>query len=137
MLLSDEIYDRILFDGAEHIPLATLAPDLLCLTFNGLSKTYRVAGYRSGWLVITGPKKRATGFLQGIQLLASTRRPAFPASMRCRRRCPGRAVDRRAGQRRRGACWRRDAAWEGLVAVCSATGRENAVRLPPARSRGV
>lgn len=73
LLLSDEIYDRILFDDAVHIPLATLAPDLLCLTFNGLSKTYRVAGYRSGWMVITGPKKHASGFLEGIQLLASTR----------------------------------------------------------------
>ena len=50
LLLSDEIYDRILFDEATHIPTATLAPNLLCLTFNGLSKTYRVAGYRSGWV---------------------------------------------------------------------------------------
>lgn len=80
LLLSDEIYDRILFDDAVHIPLATLAPDLLCLTFNGLSKTYRVAGYRSGWMVITGPKKHAAGFLEGIQLLASTRLcPNVPA----------------------------------------------------------
>ena len=73
LILSDEIYDRILFDGAVHIPTATVAPDLLVLTFNGLSKTYRVAGYRSGWMVITGPKKHAKGFLEGIQLLASTR----------------------------------------------------------------
>lgn len=73
LVLSDEIYDRILFDDAEHIPTATLAPDLLCLTFNGLSKTYRVAGYRSGWLVITGPSQHASGFLEGIQVLASTR----------------------------------------------------------------
>jgi alanine-synthesizing transaminase len=73
LILSDEIYDRILFDDAQHIPTATLAPDLLVLTFNGLSKTYRVAGFRSGWLVITGPKDHARGFLEGIQLLASTR----------------------------------------------------------------
>ena len=73
LLLSDEIYDRIVFDGAVHIPTATLAPDLLCLTFNGLSKTYRVAGFRSGWLVITGPQDHAKGFLEGINLLASTR----------------------------------------------------------------
>ncbi|WP_396656670.1 pyridoxal phosphate-dependent aminotransferase [Microbacterium sp.] len=80
LLLSDEIYDRILFDDAQHIPTATVAPDLLCLTFNGLSKTYRVAGYRSGWLVITGPKHHARGFLEGIQLLASTRLcPNVPA----------------------------------------------------------
>jgi alanine-synthesizing transaminase len=80
LLLSDEIYDRILFDGAQHIPLASVAPDLLCLTFNGLSKTYRVAGYRSGWLVITGPQDHAKGFLEGITLLASTRLcPNVPA----------------------------------------------------------
>ncbi|MFT4228860.1 MAG: pyridoxal phosphate-dependent aminotransferase [Microbacterium sp.] len=80
LLLSDEIYDRILFDDAQHVPTATVAPDLLCLTFNGLSKTYRVAGFRSGWLVITGPKHHAKGFLEGIQLLASTRLcPNVPA----------------------------------------------------------
>ena len=80
LLLSDEIYDRILFDDAQHIPLATIAPDLLCLTFNGLSKTYRVAGYRSGWMTITGPKAHAKGFLEGIKLLASTRLcPNVPA----------------------------------------------------------
>jgi alanine-synthesizing transaminase len=73
LVLSDEIYDRILFDGATHTPMASVAPDLLCLTFNGLSKTYRVAGYRSGWMVITGPRDHAKGFLEGIQLLASTR----------------------------------------------------------------
>ncbi|GEL99517.1 pyridoxal phosphate-dependent aminotransferase [Cellulomonas terrae] len=80
LLLADEIYDRILFDGAQHIPLASVAPDLLCLTFNGLSKTYRVAGYRSGWMVVTGPREHATGFLEGITLLASTRLcPNVPA----------------------------------------------------------
>jgi len=80
LLLSDEIYDRIVFDGAEHIPTATIAPDLLCLTFNGLSKTYRVAGFRSGWLVITGPQEHAKGFIEGITLLASTRLcPNVPA----------------------------------------------------------
>ncbi|GAB3280115.1 pyridoxal phosphate-dependent aminotransferase [Microbacterium lacusdiani] len=80
LLLSDEIYDRILYDGVEHIPTATVAPDLLCLTFNGLSKTYRVAGYRSGWMVITGPQDHAKGFIEGITLLASTRLcPNVPA----------------------------------------------------------
>ncbi len=80
LLLADEIYDRILYDDAVHTPLASVAPDQLVLTFNGLSKTYRVAGYRSGWLVITGPKHHAAGFLEGIQLLASTRLcPNVPA----------------------------------------------------------
>jgi alanine-synthesizing transaminase len=80
LLLSDEIYDRVLYDGARHISTAEVAPDLLVLTFNGLSKTYRVAGYRSGWLVITGPTSHASGFLEGIELLASTRLcPNVPA----------------------------------------------------------
>ncbi|WP_273652314.1 pyridoxal phosphate-dependent aminotransferase [Cellulomonas fimi] len=80
LVLSDEIYDRILFDGAVHTPMAAVAPDLLTLTFNGLSKTYRVAGYRSGWLVVTGPRDHAAGFLEGIELLASTRLcPNVPA----------------------------------------------------------
>ena len=80
LLLADEIYDRILYDGARHVSVAELAPDLLCLTYNGLSKTYRVAGYRAGWVVITGPTAHAAGFLQGIELLASTRLcPNVPA----------------------------------------------------------
>src|SRR3546814_1904474 len=69
LVLSDEIYDRILFDDATHIPMAVVAPDLLCLTFNGLSKTYRVAGYRSGWLVITGPQDRSEEHTSELQSL--------------------------------------------------------------------
>ncbi len=80
LLLADEIYDKILYDDAEHISLASLAPDVLTLTFNGLSKAYRVAGYRSGWLVITGPKEHATSFIEGISLLANMRLcPNVPA----------------------------------------------------------
>ncbi|MDO1486822.1 d-amino-acid transaminase [Rhodococcus rhodochrous] len=80
LLLADEIYDKILYDDSKHISLASLAPDLLCLTYNGLSKAYRVAGYRSGWMVITGPKDHAEGFLEGVDLLASTRLcPNVPA----------------------------------------------------------
>jgi alanine-synthesizing transaminase len=80
LLLADEIYDKILYDDATHVPLASVAPDLLCLTFNGLSKAYRVAGYRSGWLVITGPTEHATSFIEGIGLLANMRLcPNVPA----------------------------------------------------------
>ena len=80
LILADEIYDKILYDDAEHINIASLCPDLLCLTFNGLSKAYRIAGYRSGWLVITGPKGHAEGFLEGLTLLAGTRLcPNVPA----------------------------------------------------------
>jgi alanine-synthesizing transaminase len=80
LLLADEIYDKILYDDATHVPLASVAPDLLCLTFNGLSKAYRVAGYRAGWLVITGPTEHATSFIEGIGLLANMRLcPNVPA----------------------------------------------------------
>ena len=118
LLLSDEIYDRILFDGAVHIPTATLAPDLLCLTFNGLSKTYRVAGYRSGWLVITGPKKHAAGFLEGIQLLASTRLCAnVPAQYAVQAALDGvQTIDALIAPSGR-LHEQRDVTWEGLNAI--------------------
>ncbi|MEK9524462.1 pyridoxal phosphate-dependent aminotransferase [Streptomyces venezuelae] len=73
MVLADEIYDQILYDGAVHHPAARLAPDLVVLTFGGLSKTYRVAGFRSGWLVVTGPKQHARNYLEGLTMLASMR----------------------------------------------------------------
>ncbi|HEY1177629.1 MAG TPA: pyridoxal phosphate-dependent aminotransferase, partial [Phytomonospora sp.] len=73
LLLADEIYDKILYDDAEHIPLASLAPDLLCLTFNGLSKAYRVAGFRSGWLMLSGPKTHAADYIEGLNILANMR----------------------------------------------------------------
>lgn len=73
ILFSDEIYDKILYDDAEHIALASLAPDVLCVSFNGLSKTYRVAGFRSGWAVVSGPKHRAKSYLEGLNMLASMR----------------------------------------------------------------
>ena len=80
LLLADEIYDKVLYDEAEHIAMASVAPDLLCLTFNGLSKAYRVAGYRAGWLAITGPKEHARSFIEGISLLANMRLcPNVPA----------------------------------------------------------
>jgi alanine-synthesizing transaminase len=80
LLLADEIYDKILYGEAKHISVASMAPDMLCLTFNGLSKAYRVAGYRAGWLAITGPKDHAVSFIEGINLLANMRLcPNVPA----------------------------------------------------------
>lgn len=73
VLCSDEIYDRILYDGATHTSTAAVAPDLLTLTFNGLSKNYRVAGYRSGWLAVCGPKEHAASYIEGLTVLATMR----------------------------------------------------------------
>ena len=122
LVLSDEIYDRILFDDAAHIPMASVAPDLLVLTFNGLSKTYRVAGYRSGWLVITGPKAHASGFLEGITLLASTRLcPNVPAQHAVQAALSGvQSIDALIAPTGR-LHEQRDAAWEGLEAIPGVT----------------
>lgn len=73
IVFSDEIYDKILYDDAKHTCTASLADDLVFITFNGLSKTYRVAGYRSGWMVISGNKYAAKDYLEGITMLASMR----------------------------------------------------------------
>ena len=73
IIFSDEIYDKIIYNGAEHISTASLADDVLFVTFNGLSKSYRVAGFRSGWMVISGAKLRADDYIEGIELLASMR----------------------------------------------------------------
>ncbi|MGB0450222.1 MAG: pyridoxal phosphate-dependent aminotransferase [Porticoccaceae bacterium] len=73
VVFADEIYDRILYDKALHVPLASLVKNVLCLTFNGLSKTYRLAGFRSGWVVISGAKHRAASYIEGLEMLASMR----------------------------------------------------------------
>ncbi|MFI9100999.1 pyridoxal phosphate-dependent aminotransferase [Streptomyces fildesensis] len=73
IVYSDEIYDKILYDDATHTCTASLAPDLLCLTFNGLSKAYRVAGFRSGWMAISGPKAHAASYVEGLNILANMR----------------------------------------------------------------
>lgn len=118
LVLADEIYDRIVYDDAVHIPMASVAPDLLCLTFNGLSKTYRVAGYRSGWMVITGPRRHAGGFLEGIQLLASTRlSPNGPGQHAVLAALTGvQSIDALIAPDGR-LHEQRDVAWEGLNAI--------------------
>jgi alanine-synthesizing transaminase len=73
IVFADEIYDKMLYDGATHTSIASLADDLLFVTFNGLSKNYRACGYRSGWMVISGAKKHAQDYLDGLNILASMR----------------------------------------------------------------
>ena len=73
IIFADEIYDKILYDDAVHHHIAALAPDLLTITFNGLSKAYRVAGFRQGWMVLNGPKHHAKGYIEGLDMLSSMR----------------------------------------------------------------
>lgn len=73
VVFADEIYDKILYDDAVHHTFAALAPDVLTFTFNGLSKAYRLAGFRSGWMVITGPRKHAESYIEGINMLTNMR----------------------------------------------------------------
>lgn len=73
IIFADEIYSKILFDDAEFVPLGRLVKETLCISFNGLSKSYRLAGFRSGWMVISGAKHKAKNYVQGIEMLASMR----------------------------------------------------------------
>jgi alanine-synthesizing transaminase len=73
VVCSDEIYDKILYDGAEHHSMAAVAPDLFTLTYNGLSKAYRLAGFRAGWLLVHGPKRGAESYLEGLSVMANLR----------------------------------------------------------------
>ena len=72
-LFADEIYDKILYDDAVHTPLASLCNDVFCLSFNGLSKAYRVAGFRTGWMIISGPKELAVDYIEGLDMLSNMR----------------------------------------------------------------
>ena len=73
MIFSDEIYDRLVMDGEEHISIASLAPDLFCVTFSGLSKSHMIAGYRIGWMVLSGNKEISKDYIQGINMLSNMR----------------------------------------------------------------
>ncbi len=73
IIFADEIYDKVLYDGATHTSIASLADDVLFVTLNGLSKNYRACGYRSGWMVVSGAKKTAQDYLDGLNILASMR----------------------------------------------------------------
>ena len=73
VVYADEIYDKVVFDGATHTAIAALAEDVLVVTFNGLSKNYRACGYRSGWLIVSGDKRHARDYLEGLTMLASMR----------------------------------------------------------------
>ena len=73
ILFADEIYDRLVMDGLEQVALGSLAPDMMCVNINGLSKSHRVAGYRCGWMCLSGDKSRCKGYIEGLNLLSTMR----------------------------------------------------------------
>ena len=73
IIYADEIYDKVLYDEVSHTSIASLAPDVLCITMNGLSKNYRAAGFRVGWMIVSGEKKHAHDYIEGLNMLASMR----------------------------------------------------------------
>ena len=73
IIFSDEIYDRLVMDGYKHTSIASLAPDVFCVTFSGLSKSHMIAGFRIGWMILSGAKNKAKGYIEGINMLSSMR----------------------------------------------------------------
>jgi alanine-synthesizing transaminase len=73
IIFADEVYDKVLYDGVKHTPIASLSEDVLMLTFNSLSKSYRSCGYRAGWLVVSGDKKPAADYIEGLNMLSNMR----------------------------------------------------------------
>jgi alanine-synthesizing transaminase len=73
VILADEVYDKVLYDGVKHTPIGSLSEDVLTLTFNSLSKSYRSCGYRAGWVVVSGDKKLATDYIEGLNMLTNMR----------------------------------------------------------------
>lgn len=73
IIMADEIYDRILYDDTVHTPMSTLTDDVLVLSYNGLSKSHRIAGFRAGWMMVSGRKQHAADFIEGLDMLASMR----------------------------------------------------------------
>ena len=108
VILSDEIYDRLLFDGETHTSIASLAPDLLCITYNGLSKSHLMCGWRVGWMVLSGDTESASGFIEGLDMMTS---------MRLCANTPGQAVIELALEK-----------WQGMRHLCEPGGRVLAQR---------
>lgn len=117
MVLCDEVYDRIVYDGAVHHHLAALAPDVLCLTMSGLSKSHRVAGFRAGWLVVSGPRQHARDYLEGLTMLAGMRLcPNSPAQFVIEAALADTSLDALVAPGGR-LYEQRDAAWRALNAI--------------------
>ncbi|MBY0578435.1 MAG: pyridoxal phosphate-dependent aminotransferase [Burkholderiales bacterium] len=118
IVYSDEIYDKVLYDGNSHTSIASLAEGVLCITFCGLSKNYRAAGYRAGWLVISGEKHHAADYIEGLTMLASMRLCAnVPAQYGIQTALGGyQSINDLVAPGGR-LCKQRDAAWELLTSI--------------------
>lgn len=122
IIYADEIYDKILYDGATHIPLASLSEDVLTISFNGLSKNYRLAGFRAGWMVLSGDKSVATDYIEGLEILSNMRLCAnVPGQQAVQTALGGyQSINELIVPGGR-LCDQRDLAWEMLTAIPGVT----------------
>ncbi len=118
IVYADEIYDKVLYDGNSHTSIASIADDILCITFNGLSKNYRAAGYRAGWIVVSGEKHHARDYIEGLTMLASMRLCAnVPAQFGIQTALGGyQSINDLVAPSGR-LCRQRDVAWELLTQI--------------------
>ncbi|TRZ55076.1 MAG: pyridoxal phosphate-dependent aminotransferase [Rhodocyclaceae bacterium] len=118
IIYADEIYDKVLYDGATHTSIAALAEDVLFITFNGLSKNYRAPGYRAGWMVVSGEKRHATDYIEGLTMLASMRLCAnVPAQFGIQTALGGYQSIKDLVAPGGRLCRQRDLAWKLLTAI--------------------
>lgn len=122
VIFADEIYDKVLFDGNTHTSIASLADDVLFVTFNGLSKNYRACGYRAGWMILSGEKKHARDYIEGLNMLASMRLCAnVPGQLAIQTALGGyQSIDDLVAPEGR-LCKQRDVAYEMLTAIPGVT----------------
>ena len=122
VIFADEIYDKVLYDGNVHTSIASLADDVLFVTFNGLSKNYRACGYRSGWMIISGDKANAADYMEGLNMLASMRLCAnVPGQLAIQTALGGyQSIDDLVAPSGR-LCKQRDLAYEMLTAIPGVT----------------
>jgi alanine-synthesizing transaminase len=122
VIFADEIYDKVLYDGNEHISMASLADDVLFVTFNGLSKNYRACGYRAGWMIISGDKSHAEEYIEGLNMLASMRLCSnVPGQLAIQTALGGyQSIDDLVAPNGR-LCKQRDLAYDMLVAIPGVT----------------
>ncbi len=122
VIFADEIYDKVLYDGNEHISMASLAEDVLFVTFNGLSKNYRACGYRAGWMIVSGDKSHAEEYIEGLNMLASMRLCSnVPGQLAIQTSLGGyQSIDDLVAPHGR-LCKQRDLAYEMLTAIPGVT----------------